>query len=118
MLTMSMQPVALSRHVRRLALLWQNMINPAFQPAKKSEMRKCTWLASSTDAWVRGLRRDTTGTSGDFVGQELDARLVLQVAKNFDIDLAYAHFFPGEFVASTRPSPPSDFIQIAGTLRF
>lgn len=104
---------------------WQNMINPAvrlsFQPTKRVKcevIHRAIWLASDSDAWVRGLRRDSTGGSGTYVGQETDVRLVWQVCKNFDIDLAYGHFFPGSFVNDTGASPPSDFVQIAGTLRF
>jgi hypothetical protein len=103
----------------------QNIINPSvrlsFAPAKKLKcelIHRAIWLASDTDAWVRGLRRDNTGGSGTYVGQETDVRLVWQVCKNFDIDLAYAHFFPGSFVNATGASPQSDFVQIAGTLRF
>lgn len=104
---------------------WQNMINPAlrlsFQPVKNLKceiIHRAIWLASDTDAWVRGLRRDKTGGSGSYVGQEFDARLSWQVCKNFELDLAYAHFFPGSFVDSTGASPQGDFVQIAGTLRF
>ncbi len=32
-------------------------------------------LASDREAWVRGLRVDPRGTSGSFVGQELDVRV-------------------------------------------
>lgn len=104
---------------------WQNMINPSVrfsvQPAKtlKCEIiHRAIWLASGTDAWGRGLRLDAAGQSGTFVGQEIDARLVWQACKNFEVDLAYAHFFPGSFVNSTGASPHSDLIQIAGTFRF
>ena len=104
---------------------WQNMINPAlrlsFAPAQNFRceiMHRAFWLASDTDAWVRGLRRDRTGTGGDFIGQETDIRLVWQLGKNFDLDLAYSHFWPGGFVASTGAAPPGDFMQIAATLRF
>ncbi len=104
---------------------WQNMINPAvrlsFQPAKalKCElMHRFIWLASDSDAWVRGLRRDSTGGSGSFVGQELDARLAWQVCDCFSMDLAYAHFFPGELTDNTGRAPGSDFVQIAATLTF
>jgi hypothetical protein len=38
-------------------------------------MHRAFWLASDTDAWVRGLRRDRTGGSGDFIGQETDTKL-------------------------------------------
>lgn len=105
--------------------IWQNTVNPvlrlSFQPAKllKCElMYRLNWLASGTDAWTRGLRRDATGRSGRFVGQEIDARLVWQVCDSFDIDVSYAHFFPGDFVQATGAAPDMDFVQIAGTLRF
>jgi len=104
---------------------WQNMVNPAlrlsFKPAKNFQvefMQRAFWLASETDAWVRGLRRDRTGTSGDFISQETDVRLIWQVHKNFDIDLAYVHFWPGSFVANTGRAPQGNFIQMAGRLRF
>lgn len=104
---------------------WQNMINPAvrlsFQPAKdiKCEiMHRAIWLASDSDAWGRASRRDATGRSGSFVGQELDFRIVWQVGKHLEFDLAYAHFFPGDFADNTGRAPDSDFVQLAATLRF
>lgn len=104
---------------------WQNIINPAlrlsFQPAKnlKCELiHRAIWLASDTDSWVRADRRDPTGGSGSYVGQETDARIIWQVCPSFDIDIAYAHFFPGSFTDRTGPSPQGDFVQIAATVRF
>jgi hypothetical protein len=104
---------------------WQNLINPAlrlsFRPMAKLQvelMHRAMWLASDTDAWVRGLRRDESGGSGSHIGQEANARLVWQVSEHFDIDLAYAHFFPGGFARATGAAPAGDFVQIAGTLRF
>ncbi len=104
---------------------WQNLVNPAlhlsFQPAGKLRcelMHRAVWLASESDAWVRGLRLDRSGGSGAFVGQETDVRVVWQVAENFDLDLCYAHFFPGGFAEETGAAPQSDLVQIAATLRF
>ncbi|WP_395740932.1 alginate export family protein [Prosthecobacter sp.] len=104
---------------------WQNIINPAlrlsFQPVKtlKCEIiHRGIWLASSTDSWVKAGRRDATGSSGSYVGQELDLRFVWQLSSFFDIDFAYAHFFPGTFVKNTGAAPPGNFMQVAGTLRF
>lgn len=104
---------------------WQNMINPAFrlsfQPFKKLKcelIHRGYWLASDTDAWVKSGRRDATGNSGSFVGQETDVRLVWQVRTNLEIDLAYAHFFPGGFTANTGAAPASNFMQVAAALRF
>lgn len=103
----------------------QNMINPAlrlsFRPAKmlKCEIiHRAMWLADRSDAWVKSGRRDATGGSGSYIGQELDARLVWQLASSFEIDIAYAHFFPGSFASSTGAAPPGQLFQVAGTLRF
>ncbi|MEO6741857.1 MAG: alginate export family protein [Chthoniobacteraceae bacterium] len=104
---------------------WQNMISPALhlsiRPAKgvKCEViHRAVWLASDTDSWVRANRRDSTGRSGSYVGQETDARVIWQVCERFELDLAYAHFFPGSFTNRTGPAPGSDFVQIAATLKF
>lgn len=104
---------------------WQNMINPAFrlsfQPFKKLKcelIHRAFWLASDTDAWVKSGRRDASGNSDSFVGQETDVRLVWQFRSNLDLDLAYAHFFPGGFTQATGAAPPANFMQVAATLRF
>ena len=104
---------------------WQNMINPAlrlsFQPAEKVRVElyhRAIWLASDTDAWVRAARRDSTGNSGNFIGQESDLRVIYEVCKAVELDLAYAHFFPGSFTNKTGAALPSDFLQIAATIRF
>ena len=104
---------------------WQNTINPAlrlsFAPSKSIKCEIChrgIWLDSANDVWGKAARRDKTGGSGSYVGQETDARIGWQVCKNFDIDIAYAHFFPGSFVEQSGASPQSDFVQIAATVRF
>ncbi|MFO1484615.1 MAG: alginate export family protein [Verrucomicrobiaceae bacterium] len=104
---------------------WQNIINPALrlslQPAKNLKCEiiyRGIWLASATDSWVKAGRLDATGNSGSYVGQELDLRFVWQLSSFFEIDLACAHFFPGSFVQNTGTSPPGNFMQVAGTLRF
>jgi len=103
----------------------QNMLNPtfrlSFQPHKNLKcevMHRAIWLASDTDAWVKANRRDATGSSGRFVGQEFDARLVWQLSSSCDLDMAYAHFFPGDFTQNTGASPAANFLQIAATVRF
>ena len=68
----------------------------------------------------RGRRLERAFTAGTFwsaMGVGLLTGLLFAAAA-VDIDLAYAHFFPGSFVNATGASPQSDFVQIAGTLRF
>ena len=104
---------------------WQNINNPALrlsaQPARGVRcevIHRAIWLASETDSWVRAERRDPTGGSGRYVGQETDARIIWQVSPAVEIDLAYAHFFPGSFARRTGNAPQGDFVQIAATVRF
>ena len=104
---------------------WQNIINPAVElRVVPNKSIKCTviyrsiWLTSDSDSWIPASRRDTTGTKGSFVGQELDARLVWKIHDRCDLDFAIGHFFPGGFVRRTGPSPESTLAQMAMTLRF
>ncbi|MEN9674929.1 MAG: hypothetical protein RIS76_825 [Verrucomicrobiota bacterium] len=104
---------------------WQNIIDPAVrfsvQPTERLRAElifRAFWLASDRDAWVRGLRVDPRGTSGSFVGQELDVRVSYSLWRWLDTEIVYAHFFPGEFVANTGPDPGSDFTYLQATLRF
>ncbi|OYW77930.1 MAG: hypothetical protein B7Z37_01810 [Verrucomicrobia bacterium 12-59-8] len=103
----------------------QNLINPAlrlsFQPLKKLKcelIHRGYWLASDTDAWVKAGRRDATGRSSSYIGQETDVRVVWQIRPSCDIDIAYAHFFAGDFAASTGAAPGANFMQVAATVRF
>ena len=81
-------------------------------------IHRAIWLASETDGWVRAGRRDPAGSSGRYVGQETDARVIWQVCEAVDLDIAYAHFFPGGFTQHTGAAPQSDFVQCAVTIRF
>ena len=67
---------------------------------------------------MRGLRVNPKGTSGSFVGQELDLRVSYPLWRWLDTEVVYAHFFPGAFVANTGPDPGSDFTYFQATLRF
>lgn len=104
---------------------WQNLMDPAVrfsvQPTERLRAEliyRSYWLASDKDAWVRGLRIDPTGNSGSFIGQELDLRVSYPIWRFFEVEVVYAHFFPGEFVANTGPDPQSDFTYLQGTIRF
>jgi hypothetical protein len=75
------------------------------------------WLASDTDAWVIPRRRDPTGQSGDFVGQEFEARLRWQLDPRIEVELGYSHFMPGDFVQNTGESPDADFFYVQTTFQ-
>lgn len=104
---------------------WQNIVNPAlrlsFQPMEKVKgevIHRAIWLASDRDSWVRASRSDPAGSSGGYVGQELDLRAAWQATEHLEIEAVYSCFFPGGFVSATGPSPESHFGYLAATLRF
>lgn len=102
---------------------WQNIISPKIRLELKptDKLRFDTsyggyWLASDNDAWVVPKRVDVTGRSGDFVGQEIDARLRYQIDPRVEIEVGYSHFMPGPFVENTGPADDSDFFYVQTTL--
>ncbi len=70
------------------------------------------WLASDSDGWSNIGRRDRTGQSGDFVGQEFDTRVRWKADPHLEIVSGYSHFFAGRFVRNTGPAPDSDFFYV------
>ncbi|MBN8248590.1 MAG: alginate export family protein, partial [Verrucomicrobia bacterium] len=103
---------------------WQNILDPAVRfsvepvPRLRTEIiLRSVWLASDRDAWVRGLRVDPTGDSGAYVGQELDLRVAYPVRTWCDLEVVYAHFFPGSFVTNTGADPGSEFLYLQAVLK-
>ncbi|MGB0583022.1 MAG: alginate export family protein [Limisphaerales bacterium] len=64
------------------------------------------WLASDTDAWVPQGVRDPAGTSGRFIGHQIETRLRWEaVPGNLKFETGAAHLFAGEFL---RRAPNSN----------
>ncbi len=105
--------------------VWNNLINPSMRfsvhPTKRIRAEliyRTMWLESSRDGWLRGLRRDTNGEDGSFVGQEVDVRISYGFFRWLEAEAVYALFLPGDFVANTGRSPVSSFTYLQLTLRF
>lgn len=65
------------------------------------------WLASGKDRFNNLLggtafNRDASGRSGDFLGQEFDARARFSLGDYVDVTLGYSHFHTGEFVRNRQ----------------
>jgi hypothetical protein len=84
-------------------------------------------LASSRDRFGNLLdgsvfNRDPSGNSGDFLGDEVDLRVRIELGAHVDANLGYAHFRAGEFVKVRQQafdgsaSADSDFLYIELTL--
>lgn len=105
---------------------WENTINPAFllslQPAKKLKIEsyyRGYWLAADRDAFVRAGIVDSSGRSGNFVGQEFNIRFSYQIDSHTELECGYAHFFPGSFTRNaTATSDDSDFFYVQVTAQF
>lgn len=74
------------------------------------------WLASDSDAGPDTGRRDRTGRSGDFVGQEIELRARYQLTKYAELEVGYSHFMQGAFVDNTGPADDSDFFYVQTTI--
>jgi hypothetical protein len=75
------------------------------------------WLARDSDAWTIANRIDPEGRSGDFIGQDLEARVRWQIDPRLELELGYVHFFPGRFTRNTGPADDSDFFYVATTFQ-
>jgi hypothetical protein len=88
------------------------------------------WLASATDRFnnlntvpdAKGLNRDKTGRSGDYLGDSIDFRLRYKIDPRVETTFGYSHFTTGEFVQNIQNKSQgshvdgSDFFYIEITL--
>jgi hypothetical protein len=71
------------------------------------------WLASDTDRFNNLLasspfNRDASGRSGNFIGQEFDARARFSLGDYVGVTLGYSHFRTGEFVRNRQQTALGD----------
>lgn len=75
------------------------------------------WLDSSRDALFSAagvpLRRDRTGQAGNFVGNEIDLLLSVQLATHSNLLVGWSKLFAGDFIKRTGPdvSPELFYLQ-------
>jgi len=74
------------------------------------------WLAEKADALYNAggaaLRRDATGSSGSYVGSEIDLIVKVKVDRHSSVLVGYSHFFAGQFVGGTGPDDDVDFVYV------
>lgn len=85
------------------------------------------WLAQRTDAWTTANLQDKTGSSGNFVGQQLDLSTRWDVNSSLNFETGWTHLFKGQFarsaLAGTKATPTPDaqdidYFYIQTLLRF
>ncbi|AMK77929.1 MULTISPECIES: alginate export family protein [Methylomonas] len=79
-------------------------------------------LASAKDSWTTAGLQDTSGRSGDFVGQQLELTARWDFNSSLNFETGWAHLFKGEF-AKKAPSAPTvkedvDYVYVQSQLRF
>lgn len=104
---------------------WQNIISPkirvTLRPSSESRLDMsygAYWLTSDNDAWVLPDRRDPSGKSGDFVGQEVELRMRYRIDPRVELEVGYSHLFPGTFFRNTGPADDGDLFYVQTTVRF
>lgn len=82
------------------------------------------WLAQSRDAWVGSGLQDTTGGSGNFLGQDIEFKARWKLSPNFKFSIGYDHFFKGSYIErfARVPGNPSaddtDYIYVQTEIKF
>lgn len=104
-------------------LTLQNVISPKLrlelQPAKKLRLDAAYgayWLASDSDTFGATQRRDPSGESGDFAGQEIEFRARYQLHEKIELEVGYSYFLQGDFIDKTGASDDSDFFYFQATV--
>ena len=94
-------------------------LNLQLRPKTKLQIEvsyRLFWLAQPTDHWVDSGLHDPTGNSGSFLGQQIEAKLRMDVQDYFHVEFGYAHLFKGDYLARVPMSPAtpnSNFVYAA-----
>lgn len=107
----------------------QNMIAPnlnfTFKPHKSVTARLAWyhfWLDSNLDALYNAsaipIRRNTTGSSGNDVGDELDATVTWQIDVHSSVLVGWSHFWPSNFIDSSGFARDADYCYLQYQFKF
>lgn len=107
----------------------QNVIAPnlnlTFKPHKSVTARLAWyhfWLDSNLDALYNSsaipIRRNTTGSSGNDVGDEVDATILWQMDVHSSLLFGWSHFWPSNFMDSSGYSRDADYCYVQYQFKF
>jgi len=112
------------------ALARRNAVTPGWRLELEPHRRldafaayRLLWLASAKDSWTTASLRDRDGTSGTFVGQQIEGRVRVHfLPKNLALDLGGALFVRGRFARDAAeggdPGAPAVYVytQLTATI--
>jgi hypothetical protein len=78
------------------------------------------WLAHSRDAWAGSGLQDPTGSSGTFLGNQIETRLRWRALPQTTFEVGWAHMFKGSYLKQVPESPQtgdSDYFYFSVELR-
>lgn len=107
----------------------ENVISPnlnfSFKPVKDISVKLTWyhfWLDSSLDALYNAgaipIRRNISGSSGNDVGDELDATINWQVDAHSAVLIGWSHFWPSNFIETSGQSRDADYVYLQYQFRF
>jgi hypothetical protein len=83
------------------------------------------YLAQERDAWVGSALQDSTGSSGNFLGQDVEIRLRWTINVNATLEAGYDHLFKGSYMANivrrvpgAPPAEDTDYFYLQTQIRF
>jgi hypothetical protein len=79
------------------------------------------WRQSIADGIYGGGGNRVRGPGGSderFIGNQINALLGWTISRNLYLELNYAHFFAGDFLAETGPSEDVDYAAVTMAIRF
>lgn len=100
-------------------------LNLTFKPVKNVTARLAWyhfWLDSNLDALYNAsaipIRRNTTGSSGNDVGDELDVTVLWQMDVHSSLLIGWSHFWPSNFIDSSGASRDADYCYVQYQFKF
>jgi len=79
------------------------------------------WLAEEKDSWTSANLRDTTGNTGNFIGQQLELSTRWDVNSSLNLETGWTHLFKGDFAKNAPKAPDSqdvDYFYVQSQFRF
>ncbi len=102
---------------------WRLIVRPS-QLVKLTLKHRAWYLAQARDVWVGSGLQDSTGQSGNYLGQDVELRVQWDPNANWGLDVGYDHFFKGSYIQNLArvpgnpPATDTDYFYFQTRIRF